>query len=95
MLVLVALLVKMNPAVLPEKVQAGDPKLQAVALVAVGALAVAPNRTLPAAATCTFLVTVLEPAAIVKLLPLAPPVVLSQFTLGVPVADSVPLTPPV
>jgi hypothetical protein len=88
-------LVNINPAVFAVKVQEGEPKLQVVALVAVGVLAAAPNTALPAVETCTDLVTLLEPDAITKPLPVAPPVLPSQLTVGVPVLVKVPLTPPV
>ena len=87
---------KTKPALLAVKVQLGEPKLQVVALVAAGVAGeVTPNTTLPTDVTCTFLVTELLPAGMTKPAPVAPPVALSQLTVGVPVALKVPLTPPV
>ena len=51
---------------------------------------VMPKTTLPTVVTCTFLATELLPAGITKLAPAAPPVLPSQFTVGVPVAVKVP-----
>src|SRR5689334_16205978 len=81
--------VNWRPASTAVKVQAGLPKLQVVALLGVTLKLDAPNTTLPAVVTCTLLVVVLAPAAIVKFAPLG------QTTLGVPVAVSVPVRPPV
>jgi hypothetical protein len=76
-----------KPASAEVNVQPGDPKLQVVADNPAG-LATAPNTVLPTVVTCTFLVTVLLPGAIVKPFP---PV---QFTVGGgPDALKVPLTP--
>ena len=66
--------------------QLGAPKLQVVAVAAAGEL-VAENTDVPGVVTCTSLVTVLLPAGMEK--PLPP----DQFTVVVPVALRVPVSP--
>jgi hypothetical protein len=76
-----------NPAKAEVKVQLGLPKLQVVTLDGTELGALIPNTTLPAVVTCTLLVVVLLPEAMEK------PVPPDQLTVGVPVADIVPVTP--
>ena len=68
----------------------GEPKVHVV-----GSAPLTPKTTLPGVLTCTFLVTEPAPAAITKPLPAAPPEVPSQATVGAPLVDKLPLTPPV
>jgi hypothetical protein len=71
-------------------VQLGEPKLQVVALTALGETAAAPTLTLPTLVSCMRMSTELLPEGIENAVPSG------QFTvMPLPVAERVPLTPPV
>ena len=75
--------------------QPGDPKVQLLAPVTAGDVAAMPSTLLPTVVIWTCLVAVLLPLPMTKPLPDALPVLPSQLTVGVPVAESVPEMPPV
>ena len=79
-----------RPESLAVKVQLGPPKLQLVALGGVGVRPEADTPTLPAVVWCMATASVDEPAGMLKAAPAG------QFTvMPVPLAASVPVTPPV